>query len=219
MAPKILEITNNAGKNRASVFVIQFLPDDEEHEFIDSSEYEKLNRWFRADPLSRQLRRGDVLHNVSMGDYRNDGKFIFDGENLCYPYNKPFAEYDVEPDEYGYVPRQFRAVNEFPVRYWSDIIGHNFYIYADLSDQKITWYQFADNRLFLGIFTPQPTKYIPKPAAHAVVANTKDLPNDTLLFTHDINEFDYAIGSTSTVPDTLAAYGIDQENTLFYVND
>jgi hypothetical protein len=220
MTPKILEITDNSDVNRSSVFIIQYLADDEEHEFMDPVEYEKLNIWFKTHPLSRQLKRGDVLHNVSMGDYRNDGKFIFDGENLCYPYNEPFAESacEDEPDEYGYVPKQFLAINEFPIKYWSDVIEHNFYIYANLADQQITWYPMANKQLFIGIFTPPPTHYIPNPMPHAVISDTKDIPNGAQVYTYDLNVFDDKIKSTSDIPDALASYDIDEENTLFYVN-
>jgi hypothetical protein len=216
--PKILHIFDKTPCNRASVFIIQFLDDDaeEEQEFENREEYEKLSAWFKNDPISKQMKRGDVLHNVSMGDYRNDGKFIFDGEKLCYPYNKPFAESadpdDPDPDEYGYVPRQFLAINEFPVRYWSDIIEHNFFIYSDLTDfiDHITWHPIADTQLFLGCGVD------PKLNNFAVLSDTKDIPKGVSLYSYDINAFDDVLDSPTIISQALAQHDIDPENVIVY---
>jgi hypothetical protein len=220
--PKILHIFDKTPCNRASVFIIQFLDDDadEEQEFEDPAEYEKLSAWFKNDPISKQMKRGDVLHNVSMGDYRNDGKFIFDGEKLCYPYNEPFAETanpdDPDPDEYGYVPRQFLAINEFPVRYWSEIIDHNYYIYADLTDfiDHITWHTIPNTQSYLGIFTTHTST----PKLHAIFSKTKDIPRGVQLYAYDINAF-YdlfydVLDSPTIISQTLAQHDIDPENVI-----
>jgi len=63
------------------------------------------------------VRRGDIVHLEVYGDYRNDGKFIYDGENLV-PLN-------TEIDEYGSIPNEFRVIDEFPIRYWENVIEHN----------------------------------------------------------------------------------------------
>ena len=212
--PKILHIFDKTLCNRASVFIIQFLDDDaDEQDFEDPVEYERLCAWFKDDPISKRMKRGDVLHNVSMGDYRNDGKFIFDGEKLCYPYNKPFADATDpdDPDEYGYVPKSFLAINEFPVRYWSEIIDHNYYIYADLTDivDHITWHPHSaldENKLYLGTFTT--------PKLHAILSDTKDIPNGVQLYSYDINAFDDVLDSPTIISQALAQHGIDPENVI-----
>jgi hypothetical protein len=220
--PKVLHVFDKAPCNRASVFIIQFLDDDdeEEQEFENREEYEKLSAWFKNDPISKRMKRGDVLHNVSMGDYRNDGKFIFDGEKLCYPYNEPFAETadpdDPDPDEYGYVPKSFLAINEFPVRYWSEIIDHNYYIYADLTDfiDHITWHPHCDlneNNIYLGTFT---STRAATPKTHAILSNTKDIPRGVALYSYDVNAFDDLFDSPTIISQALAQHGIDPEDVI-----
>ena len=214
--PKILHIFDKTPCNRASVFIIQFLDDDaDEQDFEDPVEYERLCAWFKDDPISKRMKRGDVLHNVSMGDYRNDGKFIFDGEKLCYPYNKPFADATdpEDPDEYGYVPKSFLAINEFPVRYWSEIIDHNYYIYADLTDfiDHITWHALSaldESKLYLGTFSTS------TPKLHAILSDTKNIPRGVALYSYDINVFDDVLDSSTIISQALAQHGIDPENTI-----
>ena len=229
--PRILHIFDKTPCNRASVFIIQFLDDDaDEQDFEDPVEYDRLCAWFKDDPISKRMKRGDVLHNVSMGDYRNDGKFIFDGEKLCYPYNNPFADATdpEDPDEYGYVPKSFLAINEFPVRYWSEIIDHNYYVYADLTDivDDITWHPHSTldiNKLYLGTFsTRASTRDSTRdstPKLHAILSDTKDIPRGVQLYSYDINVFDDVLDSPTIISQALAQHDIDPEYTIVYVRN
>lgn len=65
----------------------------------------------------KQVHRGDVLHVKAMGDYRNEGKFMYDGLKI--------VDLDYTRDEYGAVPAEFKVIDEFPIRYWTDAIEHN----------------------------------------------------------------------------------------------
>lgn len=62
------------------------------------------------------LLRGDVIHLDWLGDYRNDGKLIWDGEQVVSLY--------YELDDYGTVPKSF-SFPEFPVNHFYKSIAHN----------------------------------------------------------------------------------------------
>ncbi|MFS8159577.1 MAG: hypothetical protein ACMG6E_05075, partial [Candidatus Roizmanbacteria bacterium] len=66
--------------------------------------------------LHDDLRRGDVLHCVWVGDYRNLGKYLWDGKKV--------VSLDFDLDDYGSIPPQFSAL-EFPLGYFSDAIENN----------------------------------------------------------------------------------------------
>lgn len=70
-------------------------------------------------------KRGDIIFTENLAKkYRNEHTYIFDGDGVI-----PL-EYDVDIDEYGYVPREF-CVPEFNPTYWKDIIQHNQLIWID----------------------------------------------------------------------------------------
>lgn len=71
------------------------------------------------------LKRGDIIGIESMMTYRNEGKLIFDGQNL-----QKLAD---EPDEYGSIPSEFMAIIEFPPFYWCQIIEHNYWVPFDIT--------------------------------------------------------------------------------------
>lgn len=71
------------------------------------------------------LVRGDILVLLFLDPgYRNDGLMIYDGDNI--------VKLDDVLDEYGSVPSQFKVITEFPILYWSEIIGHNMIVHFDL---------------------------------------------------------------------------------------
>ena len=72
------------------------------------------------------LKRGDVLHLSWGNNYRNDDKFLWDGEKVVL--------LDYENDDYGSVPKEF-SFPEFPPEYFSDSISHNNIV--RLSDEKV----------------------------------------------------------------------------------
>lgn len=58
------------------------------------------------------LRRGDLISIKPQHGYRNNDIAIYDGVNVI------SLENDI--DDYGYVPKQFKVIQEFPIQYWSD---------------------------------------------------------------------------------------------------
>lgn len=62
------------------------------------------------------LKRGDVLHLEWEITYRNEGKYLWDGEKVVL--------LDYEDDDYGSVPKEF-AFPEFRPDYFSESIAHN----------------------------------------------------------------------------------------------
>ena len=52
------------------------------------------------------MRRGDILFNSIHDRYRNDGKCLFDGNEL--------VGLDSDFNEYGHVSKEFLAFSEFP---------------------------------------------------------------------------------------------------------
>jgi hypothetical protein len=60
--------------------------------------------------------RGDIILLSYMGEYRNDGKFIWDGEKAI--------PLDYNLDDYGHVPRSMQFP-EFPPDHFVDSISHN----------------------------------------------------------------------------------------------
>ncbi len=72
------------------------------------------------------LKRGDVLHLSWGSTYRNDDKFLWDGEKVVL--------LDYENDDYGSVPKEF-SFPEFRPDYFSESIAHNNIV--RLSDEKV----------------------------------------------------------------------------------
>ena len=84
-------------------------------------EDEDFTEWALHE-LRRQradLRRGDFVLNDAETGYRNQGKYIFDGQRI-----RDLEDY---PDDYGSIPEEFQA-GDFPPMYWVDILDHNTYI-------------------------------------------------------------------------------------------
>jgi hypothetical protein len=67
--------------------------------------------------LSGLLKNGDIVANHS-DQYRNEGMAVWNGK-------KAYLEFDENIDEYGYVPAEFKTIDEFPINYWSETIDHN----------------------------------------------------------------------------------------------
>lgn len=119
------------GRTRAHVYVLNF------NEFISPQENMLDNsqiilfdsrsgflKFFNIKPS-----RGDIIKNSNYS-YRNEGVYIFDGENII---NLDY--YFI--DDYGCVPKQFLSIEEFCPKYWSDIIQHNKIIWINKSILKL----------------------------------------------------------------------------------
>lgn len=69
-------------------------------------------------------KRGDIIALCAKDDtYRNDGKAIFDGQDIVSLYK--------ELDEYGSVPPTFFIGDEFPIMHWIDSVVHNNIVWID----------------------------------------------------------------------------------------
>jgi hypothetical protein len=93
------------------------------------------------------MKRGDILYNEFEGAYRNEGRYIFDGNKLI--------ELEFDYDEYGHPPKSIVAFRDVNPRFYS--LAHNEYIYCDFSnivfnDTKLifkkSWYCKYNKRFF-----------------------------------------------------------------------
>ena len=116
--------------NKAKMFEIPdtvFWMDRKKYDNEDTSQLDELNE--KVLPyvlLNFNIRRGDLIHLESMGDYRNDGKYIFDGDK--------FISLEFEPDDYGNLPKEFKILDDYLIfspNYWLDVIDHNGYVHFD----------------------------------------------------------------------------------------
>lgn len=73
-----------------------------------------------------EIRRGDIIDTVEESErYRNDGKFIWDGEKAILLHH--------EYDDYGAVPPTFEvSPTEFDPNYWNNTVCHNTYYWPCL---------------------------------------------------------------------------------------
>lgn len=85
--------------------------------------YNDINALSRIKAMLPQLKRGDVIVLDDYAGYRNDGKLIYDGENVVTLY------YDI--DDYGSTLPSFKAITEFPIDYWKGVIDHNKIVFFD----------------------------------------------------------------------------------------
>jgi len=82
-----------------------------------------------------QLKRGDGVRFADIGDYRNDGLVLWDGQQLVQ------LAFDI--DEYGALPASF-PINDFPTTtHFQDLITHNSIVYfanqgIDLDESLVT---------------------------------------------------------------------------------
>lgn len=88
---------------------------------IDIAKFMNNNNNKIVGDLSK-IKRGDLIfiekiNNIKVDKYRNNGKFIWDGEK--------FMELEYEYDKYGSIRKDFLTFDEFPLRYWYEAIDHN----------------------------------------------------------------------------------------------
>lgn len=78
-----------------------------------------------SSDIVETIRRGDVVRIKDLG-YRNDGKFMWDGEKAV------SLIYDI--DEYGSLPSCFTVLNgEFTLDWWEHTISHNSIVWIDFN--------------------------------------------------------------------------------------
>lgn len=69
------------------------------------------------------LKRGNLIA-IDPPDYRNDGVYIYNGKNVEDLYN--------DLDDYGSIGPNYHVISDFPIKYWSQYVGHN----------RIVWVSF-----------------------------------------------------------------------------
>jgi hypothetical protein len=96
---------------------VYFYPDEqlgnEQEEIIKMRESTTLINYIQE----KKVKRGDIVVLGLQDGYRNDYRFIYDGQTLCHLCYDPPCGYD-----YGIIPREFLCLNEFPVDYWKSAI-------------------------------------------------------------------------------------------------
>jgi hypothetical protein len=91
-------------------------------DFFDADEEIELQKILTSEPVARfieanNVQRGDIVVFHDTDAYRNDYRFIYDGEQICSLCWDGPGGYD-----YGIVPPEFLCVTEFPVDYWNDAL-------------------------------------------------------------------------------------------------
>lgn len=136
-----------------------FIVSDEEYH-VDGAFSENVNQndfiqfqKFIPGLLLQGLKRGDIIHFETFGDTYNDGKCIYDGEeivNLCYDrYILDTKRYN----DYGGIPKEFKCIEEFPINYWNDILIFR-WINVDLNLIKKLIYESKTLKLLVDARSP-----------------------------------------------------------------
>jgi hypothetical protein len=122
-------------KYHAPKGLLPFTRDDPQEDLTES--VNEIFQHFTA--LFPNLQWGDVVHFPDLGRYRNDGKYIWDGERLW------SLDYSNDTDEYGCVPAGFTfdECNYDPF-YWVGVIDHNTIIRANTATK--TFVETKPNR-------------------------------------------------------------------------
>ena len=110
---------------------------DEEFGRTDYTIYPTISE-FLITPIYNYLQQRDSSVGVKYGDiirfefmeYRNDGVHICLHDSA--------VDLGHDPDDYGNVPQEFPATTEFPIKYFSESIGHNREVWLPKSVQVIT---------------------------------------------------------------------------------
>jgi hypothetical protein len=120
MPSKIVEVDTEKYPELSEIF-------DDNDDYWEPVTGELITKALYKKPPKEILKRGDVIVLDWIGGYRNDGKFLWDGEKI--------VSLDVDNgDDYGSVPFEF-SFPEFPPNYFLKSIDHNTII--RLTDEKI----------------------------------------------------------------------------------
>ena len=85
---------------------------------LDKDKLDEITVYIKNNNLV--IKRGDVVHLSPLSDYRNDYKYIWDGEKI------ENIESEYEFDDYGYVPNSYICEQDgFSFDYFYDTIVHN----------------------------------------------------------------------------------------------
>jgi hypothetical protein len=119
------------------------IPEQEEPNILTT----ELIKAFETYPERNDMEKGDILHNVYEGEYRNDGKYIFDGEKLI--------ELESEEDEYCHAPKNILAFRDVHPHFYLSAIEHNCLIYCDFQNIKLNDQRYIEpvQELYICNFT------------------------------------------------------------------
>lgn len=91
-------------------------------------------------PEFPNIKFGDLVYNVEVGGYRNDGLYIYDGEKLL--------DLDNKKDDYGHLPQKFRVLEKHPTHdfiipptYWAGCGGQR-----GVDHNSIVWFDHTQKR-------------------------------------------------------------------------
>lgn len=114
--------------------------------------------------LKQRVYRGDVVHFECLGDYRNQGRYIFNGTKLG-----QLDRLDYCVDDYGAIPKEFYVLSPnmgkiYPVDYWFNddkvpTIEHNSIVWIKSSDLKFTQIEHPKQNGTFAFFTIDNIKY------------------------------------------------------------
>jgi len=107
-----------------------------DEEFIDQLPNKLLDKKLKSMDFYDKLKYGDVIHFEDFGNYRNDGKVMFDGKKIIH--------LDCSYIDYGTVPKEF-PINRFAtVKYFDETISHNGVVWLERSP-KINLVEINDD--------------------------------------------------------------------------
>jgi len=165
---------------RVELFESEF---DQDMDFIISdSLQEAFDKW----PYRHFMRRGDILFNSIYPRYRNDGKCLFDGEQLI--------GLDSEFNEYGHVSKEFLAFTEFPPNYWDNLAYNGINIaWVDFSQLNVN--NIGNINMYDNIYSCYEVEYNDN-TYRLLLEQNEEIPEGIVLIYNDgdeHDEFDYII--------------------------
>lgn len=123
------------------VYIDVSYPQYDEDTFI-----EYIDPVLNAIVASHNPSRGDVIHIMEASNYRNDGILMWD-EGLVH------LGYDMDIDDYGYVPPRFTVGDEFLANHWSGLVTHNMIVWVDTVKYR---QQLLNNLSYKGTYYDTP---------------------------------------------------------------
>lgn len=156
---------------------------DQDMDFIISASLqEAFDKW----PYRHFMRRGDILFNSIYPRYRNDGKCLFDGEQLI--------GLDSEFNEYGHVSKEFLAFTEFPPNYWDNLAYNGINIaWVDFSQLNVN--NIGNINRYDNIYSCYEVEYNDN-TYRLLLEQNEEIPEGIVLIYNDgdeHDEFDYII--------------------------
>lgn len=204
--PSEFDITTGAMNDTDDITVREYFPELYEEveqrgqDFWDVYDPDDVSTWDirplvirmireEARRQGKELKRGDIIGG---GGYRNEGRYIFDGENI--------VELDTSVDDYGALPPEYKFP-AFPLNYWYDPLSREYLI----DHNEIQWIdlpQFEDElrRNLRGPIQPD--------QGYATFIDYQGKKyNFEVQINEDTDEFDFADGAVIYTPSGYFTFG------------